>query len=80
MPGGLRARGFTWRRHDWARWLLAFSAGFAFLLALAAFPVGMIHQLACALTIGGLFNTDHPGVVRALAALSRLTPALTRPR
>lgn len=48
--------GFTWRRHDWARWLLAFSAGFAFLLALAAFPVGMIHQLACALTIGGLFN------------------------
>ncbi|MCW2819006.1 MAG: hypothetical protein JWR42_1793, partial [Marmoricola sp.] len=47
---------FTWRRHDWARWLLATSASLAFLIALTAFPIGMLHQLACALTVGGLFN------------------------
>ena len=47
---------FTWRRHDWARWLLATSATVAFLVALTAFPVGMLHQLACAFTVGGLFN------------------------
>ncbi|MCW2867115.1 MAG: hypothetical protein JWR20_1303 [Marmoricola sp.] len=47
---------FTWRRHDWARWLLATSAVLAFVIALTAFPVGMLHQLACALTVGGLFN------------------------
>ena len=47
---------FAWRRHDWARWLLAFSAGFALLVAMFAFPVGMLHQLACVLAIGGLFN------------------------
>lgn len=47
---------FTWRRHDWARWLLATSASVAFLVALTAFPIGMLHQLACAFTVGGLFN------------------------
>jgi hypothetical protein len=47
---------FTWRRHNWARYLLAGSAGAALVAALFAFPVGFLHQLACALTIVGLFS------------------------
>ena len=46
---------FTWRRHNWARWLLAASAAAALVAALFAFPVGMLHQVAAALTIAGLF-------------------------
>jgi hypothetical protein len=46
---------FTWRRHDWARYLLAVSAGLALLVGAIAFPVGILHQLACAATIGTLF-------------------------
>jgi hypothetical protein len=47
---------FTWRRHNWARWMLAVSAGVALVAALFAFPVGLLHQLAAALTIAGLFS------------------------
>ncbi len=47
---------FTWRRHNWARFLLAASAGAALLAALFAFPVGLPHQVACAVTIAGLFS------------------------
>jgi hypothetical protein len=47
---------FTWRRHDWARYLLAVSAGLALLVGAIAFPVGILHQLACAATIGSLFS------------------------
>ena len=46
---------FTWRRHNWARWLLAISAAGAFVVALLAFPAGILHQLAAVLTIVGLF-------------------------
>jgi hypothetical protein len=46
---------FTWRRHNWARWLLAASAAGAFVVALLAFPAGILHQLAAVLTIVGLF-------------------------
>jgi hypothetical protein len=46
---------FTWRRHNWARWLLAASAVGAFVVGLLAFPAGILHQLAAALTIVGLF-------------------------
>ena len=46
---------FTWRRHNWARWLLATSAAAAFVAGLFAFPVGLLNQLAAALTIVGLF-------------------------
>ena len=46
---------FTWRRHNWARWLLATSAAAAFVVGLLAFPAGILHQLAAALTIVGLF-------------------------
>ena len=46
---------FTWRRHNWARWLLATSAGAAFLVGLLAFPFGLLAQLAAVLTIVGLF-------------------------
>jgi hypothetical protein len=46
---------FTWRRHNWARWLLATSAAGAFVAGLFAFPVGLLHQLAAVLTIVGLF-------------------------
>ncbi len=47
---------FTWRRHNWARWLLAASAATALVAAVFAFPVGMLHQAAAALAIGGLFS------------------------
>jgi hypothetical protein len=46
---------FAWRRHDWARYLLAASAGMALLVAAIAFPVGLLHQLASAATVGALF-------------------------
>jgi hypothetical protein len=46
----------TWRRHDWARYLLAVSAGLALLVGAIAFPIGILHQLACAATIGTLFS------------------------
>ena len=46
---------FTWRRHNWARWLLATSAAAAFLVGLLAFPFGLLAQLAAVLTIVGLF-------------------------
>jgi hypothetical protein len=47
---------FTWRRHNWARWLLAASAGTAAVAGFFAFPYGILHQLAAVLTIVGLFN------------------------
>jgi hypothetical protein len=47
---------FTWRRHGWARWLLAASAGAAAVAGLFAFPVGLLHQAAAILTIVGLFS------------------------
>ena len=31
---------FTWRRHNWARWLLATSAAGAFVVGMLAFPAG----------------------------------------
>ncbi len=49
---------FTWRRHNWARWLLAASAAGAFVVGLLAFPAGLLHQLAAALTIVGLFLSN----------------------
>ena len=49
---------FVRRRHDWARILLIISAGVTFLFALAAFPVGLVIQLAAAVTIGLLFHAE----------------------
>lgn len=46
----------TWRRHDWARYLLAISAGIALLLSFLAFPAGLVHGLACAVSLGALFS------------------------
>src|SRR4051794_7778302 len=54
--GALVLAWFTWRRHNWARYLLAASAGAAFLAGLFAFPVSLLHLLACAVTIAGLFT------------------------
>jgi hypothetical protein len=48
---------FAWRRHNWARWLLAFSAGATVVAALFAFPFGTLHQIAAVLTIAGLFGS-----------------------
>ena len=48
---------FTWRRHNWARYLLVASAGAALVASTFAFPVGIAHQIACAVTIGALFNS-----------------------
>jgi hypothetical protein len=47
---------FTWRRHNWARWMLAMSAGTALIAAFFALPIGVLHQIAAALTIAGLFS------------------------
>ena len=47
---------FTWRRHNWARYLLVASAGAALVASTFAFPIGIAHQIACAVTIGALFN------------------------
>ncbi len=49
---------FTWRRHNWARWLLATSAAAAFVVGFLAFPAGLLHSLAAVLTIVGLFLSN----------------------
>jgi hypothetical protein len=56
--GALVLAWFTWRRHDWARYLLAVSAGGALVAGLFAFPFGLPHQVACVVTIVGLFNAQ----------------------
>ena len=47
---------FAWRRHNWARWVLVVSAGVTVVAAMFAFPVGVLHQLAAALTVAGLLS------------------------
>lgn len=42
---------FTWRRQGWARWLLVASAGTTVLVALFAFPFGLVHQVAAVAVI-----------------------------
>ncbi|KQT92158.1 hypothetical protein ASG49_09395 [Marmoricola sp. Leaf446] len=46
------------RGHNWARWTLIVSAGATFLLAIAAFPVGLVVQLAAAVVIGLLLHAE----------------------
>ncbi|ROR92674.1 hypothetical protein [Nocardioides aurantiacus] len=46
------------RGHNWARWTLVVSAGATFLLAIAAFPVGLVVQLAAAVVIGLLLHAE----------------------
>ena len=46
------------RGHNWARWTLVVSAGATFLLAIAAFPVGLVVQLAAAIVIGLLLHAE----------------------
>ncbi len=53
--GALLLAWFTWRRHNWARYLLVGSAAVAVLAGLVAFPFSLFHVLACVLTIAGLF-------------------------
>ncbi len=55
--GALVLAWLTWRRHNWARWLLAGSAAATVVVAIFAFPIGVLHQLAAVLTIVGLFGT-----------------------
>jgi hypothetical protein len=47
---------FTWRRHEWARWVLVASAACALLAGIVAFPAGVAHQLAAAATMWGLLS------------------------
>jgi hypothetical protein len=47
---------FTWRRHDWARYLLVTSAIAALIVASAAFPVGLVVQAACVAVVVLLFS------------------------
>ena len=54
--GALVLAWFTWSSQNWARDLLAASAGVAFLAGLLAFPISLLHLLACAVTVAGLFT------------------------
>lgn len=47
---------FTWRRHEWARWVLVASAACALLAGIVAFPAGVAHQLAAAATMWALLS------------------------
>ena len=47
---------FTWRRRNWARWLLGASALLTLLALTLVFPVGAAHQIACAVTLSLLFG------------------------
>ncbi len=59
---------FTWRRHNWARYLLMVSAAVALVAGTFAFPFGALHQVACAVVIGLLLSTP----ARAWFALARV--------
>jgi hypothetical protein len=45
------------RGHEWARILLAISAGGAALVSLLAIPVSLLHLAACAVVLGLLFSS-----------------------
>lgn len=47
---------FVWRRHEWARILLALSAGVTVLFCLIAMPVSLVHLVAAAIVLGLLFS------------------------
>ncbi len=49
---------FTWRRHNWARWMLAASAACVLLIGFLAFPIGLVHQLVAAFVIASLFGAS----------------------
>lgn len=49
--GAMALAWLTWRRHNWARYLLVASAAVAGVAATFAFPVGLIHQAACVAAI-----------------------------
>lgn len=48
---------FTWRRHNWARYLLVASAAVALVAGFFAFPLAVVHQLAAVVTIVALFSS-----------------------
>jgi hypothetical protein len=54
--GALVLAWFTWRRHNWARYLLVVSAGVSLLASVFAFPVSLLHIVACIATIACLFT------------------------
>jgi hypothetical protein len=54
--GALVLAWFTWHRHNWARYLLVASAAAALLAGLFAFPLSLLHLVACVVTIVGLFT------------------------
>ena len=63
--GALVLAWFTWRRHNWARYLLVgerrrLAAG----LGLFAFPVSLLHIVACIATIACLFTRPVARLVR----------------
>jgi hypothetical protein len=49
---------FTWRRHNWARYILVASAACAALAGLFAFPFSIPHLVACVLAIVALFTAQ----------------------
>lgn len=59
---------FTWRRHNWARYLLVASAAAAIVAALFAFPYGLLHQVAALYVIYALLT---PAAKRWFALTSR---------
>ena len=71
---------FTWRRHNWARYLLVASAGAALVASTFAFPVGIAHQIACAVTIGALFSGRLACLVRRSDGRTPASPRPAQPR
>ncbi len=45
--GAMALAWLTWRRHNWARYLLVTSAVVAAIAATFAFPIGLVHQIVC---------------------------------
>lgn len=54
--GAVALAWLTYRHHDWARYLLAVSAGLTLVMGVVAFPLGVVHQVACVVTMIALFN------------------------
>lgn len=45
--GAMALAWLTWRRHNWARYLLVTSAVVAAIASTFAFPIGLVHQIVC---------------------------------
>ncbi len=56
--GAMALAWLTWRRHNWARYLLVVSSAMALVAGAFAFPVGLVHQVACVAVIVMLVSSS----------------------